>query len=327
MVNAHHIKAVPGRKTDVKDAEWIADLLKHGLLKPSFIPDRGHRELRELVRYRKSLTQQRNNLVNRVQKLLEGANVKLGDVVTDVMGKSGRAMLKAMVEGRTDSTELANLAKGSLRGKRSQLEEALEGSMGAHQRYLLGHQLDLIEFLDHQIDELSVEIEERMRPFEPAIQQVMRLPGIGRRSAEQILAEIGVDMSRFPTHRHISSWAKICPGNNESAGKSRSGWTGKGNPWLRAALVEAAWGAARSHKSYFAVQYNRLKIRRGTKRAAVAVAHSLLIVIYHLLRDGTIFEDLGAAFLDERQQQTVVRHSVKRLERLGYRVTLTPTAA
>ena len=327
VVNAHHIKAVPGRKTDVKDAEWIADLLKHGLLKPSFIPDRGHRELRELVRYRKTLTQQRNNLVNRVQKLLEGANVKLGDVVTDVMGKSGRAMLKAMVEGKTDSVELANLAKGSLRGKRTQLEEALEGSMGSHQRFLLGHQLDLIEFLDHQIEELSVQIEERMRPFEAAIQQIMRLPGIGRRSAEQILAEIGVDMSRFPTHRHISSWAKICPGNNESAGRSRSGWTGKGNPWLRAALVEAAWGAARSHKSYFAVQYNRLKIRRGTKRAAVAVAHSLLIVIYHLLRDGTIFQDLGAGFLDERQQQSVVRHSVKRLERLGYRVTLTPNAA
>lgn len=327
VVNAHHIKAVPGRKTDVKDAEWIADLLKHGLLKASFIPDRGHRELRELVRYRKSLTQQRNNLVNRVQKLLEGANVKLGDVVTDVMGKSGRAMLKAMVRGKTDSAELADLAKGSLRGKRAQLEEALEGSMGAHQRYLLGHQLDLIEFLDSQVEELSVEIEERMRPFEAAIQQVMRLPGIGRRSAEQILAEIGVDMSRFPTHRHISSWAKVCPGNNESAGKSRSGWTGKGNPWLRAALVEAAWGAARSHKSYFSVQYNRLKTRRGTKRAAVAVAHSLLIVIYYLLRDGTIFQDLGAAFLDERQQQSVVRHSVKRLERLGYRVTLTPTAA
>ncbi len=327
VVNAQHIKAVPGRKTDVKDAEWIADLLKHGLLKASFIPDRGHRELRELVRYRKSLTQERNNLVNRIQKLLEGANVKLGDVVTDVMGKSGRAMLRAMVAGKTDSVELANLAKGSLRGKRAILEEALEGSVGAHQRYLLEHQLDLVDFLDRQIEELSVEIEERMRPFEPAIQQVMRLPGIGRRSAEQILAEIGVDMSRFPSHRHISSWAKVCPGNNESAGRSRSGWTGKGNPWLRAALVEAAWGAARSHKSYFAVQYNRLKIRRGTKRAAVAVAHSLLIVIYHLLRDGTIFQDLGAAFLDERQQQSVVRHSVKRLERLGYRVTLTPAAA
>jgi len=327
VVNAQHIKAVPGRKTDVKYAEWIADLLKHGLLKASFIPDRGHRELRELVRYRKSLTQERNNLVNRIQKLLEGANVKLGDVVTDVMGKSGRAMLRAMVAGKTDSVELANLAKGSLRGKRAILEEALEGSVGAHQRYLLEHQLDLVDFLDRQIEELSVEIEERMRPFEPAIQQVMRLPGIGRRSAVQILAEIGVDMSRFPSHRHISSWAKVCPGNNESAGRSRSGWTGKGNPWLRAALVEAAWGAARSHKSYFAVQYNRLKIRRGTKRAAVAVAHRLLIVIYHLLRDGTIFQDLGAAFLDERQQQSVVRHSVKRLERLGYRVTLTPAAA
>lgn len=327
VVNSQHIKAVPGRKTDVKDAEWIADLLKHGLLKASFIPDRGHRELRELVRYRKSLTQQRNNLVNRIQKLLEGANVKLGDVVTDVMGKSGRAMLQAMVAGSTDGAELANLAKGSLRGKRAVLEEALEGSMGAHQRYLLGYQLEAVDFFNRQIEGLSVEIEERMRPFEPAIQQVMRLPGIGRRSAEQILAEIGTDMSRFPTHRHISSWAKICPGNNESAGRSRSGWTGKGNPWLRAALVEAAWGAARSHKSYFAVQYNRLKTRRGTKRAAVAVAHSMLIVIYHLLRDGTVFQDLGAAFLDERQEQMVVRHSVRRLERLGYRVTLTPSAA
>jgi len=230
VVNAQHIKAVPGRKTDVKDAEWIGDLLKHGLLKASFIPDRGHRELRELVRYRKSLTQQRNNLVNFIQKLLEGANVKLGDVVTDVMGKSGRAMLRAMVAGKTDSAELAELAKGSLRGKRAILEEALEGSIGAHQRFLLSYQLDAVDFFEQQIEGLSMEIEERMRPFEPAIQQIMRLPGIGRRSAEQILAEIGTDMSRFPTHRHISSWAKICPGNNESAGRSRSGWTGKGNP-------------------------------------------------------------------------------------------------
>ena len=327
VVNAQHIKAVPGRKTDVKDSEWIADLLRHGLLKPSFIPDRGHRELRELVRYRKTLTQQRNTLVNRIQKLLEGANVKLGDVVTDVMGKSGRAMLQAMAGGQQDSAQLADLARGSLRGKRARLEEALEGSMGHHQRYLLRHQLQHVEFLDSQIEELSVEIEERMRPFEVALEQVMRLPGIGRRSAEQILAEIGTDMSRFPTHRHLSSWAKLCPGNNESAGKSRSGWTGKGNAYLRAALVEAAWGAARSKDSYFAAQYARLKTRRGTRRAAVAVAHSLLIVIYHLLRDGTLYQDLGAAFLDQRQQETVVRHSVKRLQRLGFQVTLTPNVA
>ena len=327
VVNAQHIKAVPGRKTDVKDAEWIADLLRHGLLKKSFIPDRGHRELRELVRYRKTLTQQRNTLVNRIQKLLEGANVKLGDVVTDVMGKSGQAMLRAMASGPVGSAELADLAKGSLRGKRAQLEEALEGSMGDHQRYLLRHQLQHVEFLDREIEDLSIEIEERMRPFEVAIQQVMRLPGIGRRSAEQILAEIGLDMSRFPSHRHLSSWAKVCPGNNESAGRHRSGWSGKGNPWLRAALVEAAWGAARSHNSYFSAQYNRLKTRRGVKRAALAVAHSLLIVIYHLLRDGTLYEDLGASFLDERQQQMAVRHSVKRLQRLGYQVTLTPKVA
>jgi transposase len=278
VVNAHHIKAVPGRKTDVKDAEWIADLLKHGLLKASFIPERGHRELHELVRYRKSLSQQRNNLVNRVQKLLERANVKLGDVVTDVMGKSGRAMLKAMVEGKTDSAELANLAKGQLARQADSAGRGAQGLDGRSPRYLLGHQLDLIEFLDHQIDELSVEIEERMRPFEPAIQQIMRLPGIGRRSAGQILAEIGVDMSRFPTYHHMSSWAKICPGNNESASKSRSGWTGKGNPWLRAALVEAAWGAARSHRATSlcnttAQDPPRYQTRRGCRRAQLVDRH------------------------------------------------------
>ena len=199
--------------------------------------------------------------------------------------------------------------------------------MGDHQRYLLGHQLEHVEFLDRQISELSAEIEERMRPFEPAIQQVMRIPGLGRRSAENILVETGFDMSRFPSHRHISSWAKLSPGNNESAGHSRSGWTGKGNPWLRAALVEAAWGAARSPDSYFAAQYRRLAARRGKRRAAVAVAHSMLIVIYHLLKDGTVYQEFGAGFFDERQRETVIRHSVRRLEKLGYSVVLTPGAA
>jgi transposase len=279
VVNAQHIKAVPGRKTDVKDAEWIGDLLRHGLLRGSYIPDRPQRELRELVRYRKSLVQERSREVNRIQKVLEGANIKLGSVATDVLGVSGRAMLQAIIEGTLDPKVLAGMAKGKLRKKQDELELALDGLLGSHQRMLLQTQLAHLDFLDGQITELSTEIAKRMDPFEEALDRVDTIPGLGRRACEQILAETGMDMSRFPTAAHLASWAKVCPGNNESAGKRKSGQTGHGNPWLRHALIEAARAAARTKNTYLAALYHRIAARRGANRAAVAVAHAILVII------------------------------------------------
>jgi transposase len=322
-----HVKAVPGRKTDVKDAEWLADLLRRGLLRASFVPDRQQRELRELVRYRRVVIEQRGDVARRIQKVLEGANIKLGDVASDVLGVSGMAMLKALVAGQADPLALADLAKKGLKRKRPQLERALLGSVGEHQRYLLGRQLRQIEFLDNEIADLSQEIEARMRPFDAAIAQLDAIWGLGRRSAETILAEIGTDTSRFPSEKHISSWARICPGQDESAGKRRSGWTGKGNRWVKSALVEAAWSAVRNKNTYYAALYQRLGQRRGKKRAIVAVAHSLLVTIYFMLRDGTVFQDLGVNYFNQRDREHITRRSVRRLESLGYHVTLTEDAA
>lgn len=322
VVNAKHIKAVPGRKTDVKDAEWIADLLRHGLLKGSYIPDRDQRELRELVRYRKSLVNERSREGNRVQAVLEGANIKLGSVASDVLGVSGRAMLRAMIEGTTDPVTLAAMAKGRLRKKETMLEQSLHGLLGPHQRMMLDKQLGHIDFLDQQIEELSQEIARRMDPFREALDRVQTIPGVGRKGAEQILAETGVDMSRFPTAAHLASWAKVCPGNNESAGKRKSGRTGHGNAWLRHALVEVARAASRTKNTYVSAQYRRIAARRGANRAAVAVAHTILVIIYHILTRGTTYQELGANFYDERDKQAVARRAVKRLEQLGYKVAI-----
>jgi transposase len=322
VVNARHIKAVPGRKTDVKDAEWIADLLRHGLLRGSYIPDRPQRELRELVRYRRNLVRERSWVINRIQQVLEGANIKLSSVASDVAGASGRAMLAALAQGEGDPEQLADLARGTLRNKRAQLEQALRGLMGPHQRMMLHSQLRHLDFLAQEIAQLDQEVAQRMDPFEEAVQVADAVPGIGRRGAEEILAEIGVDMSPFPTESHLSSWAKVCPGSNESGGKRKSGATGKGNPWLRSVLVEAAWAAARTKGTYLAAQYHRLAARRGAKRAILAVAHSILVIIYHLLRDGTTYQDLGGNYFDQRNAQGVVRRSVHRLQGLGYKVTL-----
>jgi transposase len=326
VANARHIKAVPGRKTDVKDAEWIAELHRHGLIRGSFIPDRGQRELRELVRTRRTVIEQRADEARRIQKLLEGANIKLGDVASDVMGVSAREMLRALASGQDDPGEIANLARTSLRRKRGELELALEGSVRAHQRSLLRYHLDHVEFLEEQIEQLSAEIEERMHPFDAAIELVDEIPGLARRSAESVLSEIGVDMSRFPSERHISSWARICPGNNESAGKRRSGATGRGNQWLRTALTEAAWGASRSPNTYFGALYRRLAARRGKKRAIIAVAHALLVTIYHMLKNGTHYVDLGPDHFENLNREAVVRRSVRRLEKLGYQVSIQPAA-
>jgi len=325
VVNAAHMKAVPGRKTDVADAEWIADLLRHGLLRPSFVPSRDERELRELTRYRTSLVRERADEVNRIQKVLEGANVKLASVASDVTGVSGRAMLGALAAGEDDAAALARLARGRLRDKEAALTEALEGRLDAHGRFLLRAQLRHLEELDRLIAEVSGEIEGRLRPFEASLARLRTIPGIGVRNAQILLAEIGPDMARFPSPAHLASWAGLCPGNHESAGRRRSGRTRHGSPWLRAALVEAAHAAARS-KSYLGAQYQRLKARRGAKRAAVAVAHSLLVIAYHVLRDGEPFRDLGVNYFDQRDRDHVRRRLTRRLESLGYEVSVQPAA-
>ena len=328
LVNPRHIKAVPGRKTDVLDAEWLADLLRHGLLTASFVPDRAQRELRELTRYRTSLINERSAAVNRLQKTLEGANIKLASVASDVLGVSSRQMLAAVVDGTTlEASALAELAHGQLRDKVPQLEQALSGRVGPHQRFLLAEQLAHIDALDASLERLGTEIAERMRPFDELIERLDAIPGIGRTIAEVLLAEIGADMTRFPTANHLVSWAGMCPGHNESAGKKRSGKTRKGSPWLRAALVQAAHAAARAKQTYLAAQYRRLTARRGTKKAAVAVGHSILVIVYHLLTDPDCpYVDLGATYFDQRDPGAVQRRLIHRLEALGYHVQVTPLA-
>ena len=326
VVNAQHIKTVPGRKTDVKDAEWIADLLRHGLLKGSYIPDRAQREPRELIRYRKSLIRERASEVSRLQKTLEGANVKLSSVASDIMGVSARKILEALIGGREDPAALASLAKGRLKDKRAELEKALEGLFNRHTRFMLAVQLGHIDSLDEAIENLSLEVERRMRPFEEDQRRLESIPGVGRRTAELILAEIGTDMTRFPTHRHLASWTGLCPGSNESAGKRQTGRIRKGSPWLKDGLVEAARAAARTKGTYLSSQYHRLAARKGAKRAAVAVAHTIIVIAYHLLLRGTTYQDLGYNYLDERDKSAAVRRAVKRIESLGYRVSLEQVA-
>ncbi len=327
VANAQHIKAVPGRKTDVKDAEWICDLLRHGLLRSSFIPAKAHRERRELVRYRKTLIRERASEVNRIQKVLEGANIKLASVATNVLGVSGRQMLEAMVAGVVEPTALAALAKGRLLKKRAALEQALEGVVGEHQRFVLREQLGHIDELDARIARLSAELAVRLEPFAQAIDLLDTIPGVGRSAAEAVIAEIGADLTRFPTAAHLASWAGLCPGNHESAGKRTSGRSRKGNPWLRDTLIETAWAAARTKGTYLHALFHRLAARRGRKRAAVAVAHALLVTIYHMLTRHEPYRDLGADYFDQRNTGALARRLLKRLTSLGYTVTLDGAAA
>lgn len=326
VVNAKHMKNVPGRKTDVKDAEWIAGLLRHGLLQASYIPNREQRELRELIRYRRSLIEERAREVNRIQKVLEGANMKLSSVASDTLGKSGRAILEAMIDGEKNPEVLSELAKGRMKTKKPELQKALNGLMGDHQRMMLAAQLRHIDYLDEEIARLDEEVKRRMLPFEEDLELIDTIPGVGRRTAEQILAEIGTDMAQFPSAAHLCSWAGLAPGNNESAGKRKSGKTRKGNQKLRAALVEAARAAARTKNTYLSTQYHRIAARRGKNRAAVAVAHSILTIVYHMLQRRHPYIELGPTYYEERRKDAVIKQAIRKLQSLGMEVSVKPVA-
>jgi len=326
IVNAKHIKNVPGRKTDVKDAEWIADLLRHGLLKESFIPSQEQRELRELIRYRHSLIQERAREINRLQKVLEGANIKLSSVVSDILGKSSRAMLEALIQGEEDPEKLSELAQKRLKSKKGELQKALKGLMGPHQKLMIEIMLEHIDSLTAKVKQIDEEVEKRMDPFFEIVVLLETIPGVGRRTAEQILAELGTDMGRFPTASHLCSWAGVAPGNNESAGKRKSGKTRKGNKKLRAALVEAARAAARTKGTYLSSKYQRLAARRGAKRAAIAIAHQILKISYYIIKEKQPYIELGPDHYEKTRRERTARSSIKKLESLGYKVSVEETA-
>lgn len=349
VVNAQHIKTVPGRKTDVKDAEWIADLLRHGLLKASFIPLLPQRDLRDLTRQRTNLVQDRARVVNQLQKVLEWANIKLSSVVTDITGVSARAMLQALIEGQEDPDVLADLARGQLRKKRDALAQALVGRFREHHRFLLTQHLLHLECLEEQIASFDEQIIASLTPDETssvavqpeasapavasceeplsgaaAIELLDTIPGVGRGTAELLVAEVGTDMRRFPSAAHLMSWAKVCPGNRESAGKRYSGRTGSGNRWLRAGLIQAAHAAVKVKDSYFARVYHRLAGRRGAKRAIMAVAHRLLIAVYHMLLRHEPYREPSLGELDAQHKARVLDRVQRRVEQLGYRMSLEP---
>jgi transposase len=361
LVNAQHVKRVPGRKTDVRDAEWLCDLLHHGLLKASFIPPGPQRDLRDLTRYRTTLVQERTRVVNRVQKVLEGANIKLSSVASDTLGVSGRAMLEALIKGQEDPVLLADLAKGRLRDKKAELEQALTGFFRPHHRFLLSHLMSHLVFLEDQLSQVSDQIVQQIETMSAPVQEPQHpcgttglsstssseascepsckddplqpdeavalwdtIPGVDQRAAQVVVAELGVDMSRFPSARHAASWVGFAPGNNQSAGKHYSGRTTKGNPALRLALVQAAWAASRTKGTYLSALYRRLSARRGKKRALVAVAHSILTAAYHMACRRETYQELGSTYFDEYKKADVVSRLSRRLEKLGYDVALTP---
>jgi transposase len=325
LVNAAHIKQVPGRKTDVKDCVWIAQCLECGLLRGSFVPPAPIRELRDLTRHRRVLIEERTRAANRLHKLLQDAGIKLASVATNILGVSGRAMLEALVHGTTDPEVLADLARGRLRKKLPALREALAGRFRPHHAFLVSQLLAHMDYLEEAISAVSTEVEGRLAPFAQHLTHLDTIPGIDRRTAEVLIAELGVDMSYFPSDHHLASWAAVCPGNNESAGKHRSGRTRRGNRWLRTALVEAAWAATRTD-SALAARYRRVMRHRGHKKAVVAVAHAMLRVVYHLLAEGTTYREPGADYYDRRHAQRVRRRAIQLLERQGYRVILEPAA-
>jgi transposase len=325
VVNAQHIKAVPGRKTDVKDAEWIGDVLRHGLLRSSFIPPRPQRELREWVRHRSNLVGNRARAVNELHKIWESTNLKLGNVASDLTGVSATAMLKALVDGQTNPVVLAELAKGRLRQKKVQLQQALQGTVRPHHQVIVSQLLTGVDFVEEQIAEVSQAIEERVRDHQEVIDRLDEIPGVNQRVGEVIVAEIGTDMSRFPTEAHLASWAGLCPGNNESAGKRKSSRVRQGNRWLKSTVVEAAQAAVHTKDTYLSALYHRLVPRRGHKRAILAVARTMVGIAYHMIQRGTRYTGLGADYFEKRTALQVLDRLVRRIHKLGYEVSLTPT--
>ena len=326
LVNAHHLKQVPGRKSDVRDSEWIAQLLEWGLLRSSLVPPAPIRDLRDLTRYRKHQSRDRAREVNRLHRVLEDAGIKLSTVATDVMGVSGRAMLDALLAGTTDPEVLANLARGKLRKKLPALRQALRGRFRAHHGFLIGQILTKIDFLDEAIDQLTEAIDRLVVPFEPMLTQLDTIPGVDRKGAITIVAETGGDMTHFPTSGHLCSWAAACPGQNESAGKRRSGKTRRGNPYLRTLLIESGLAASRAKDTALQSRYYRVKRNRGHKKAVLAVGHQILEIAFYVMRDGVAYHELGADYFDRRHRDRALRRHVRQLEALGYRVTLEPAA-
>jgi len=324
LANAAHIKNVPGRKSDVKDADWISDLLAHGLIRASFVPDGPTQEMRTFLRTRKQFVREKASHILRVQKTLEDANIKLDLVITDIIGVSGRKMIEALIAGETDPAKLASLAHRRLKASQQTLRQVLRGHVTAQHRFLLRLHLDQIDALDAAIARIDQEVEASIAPFRTAVEQVMTAPGVKSLAARTILSEIGTDMSRFPTSGHLVSWACICPRNDESAGKRRSTRIRKGSPWLKTTLVQCAWAATRTKDSYLNAQFHRIKARRGPKKAILAVAASILTAIYHMLKDGTMYQDLGPNHFDPRTKERQKNRLIKRLADLGYAVELVP---
>ena len=322
LVNARHVKQVPGRKTDKADCAWIASLLRHGLLQASFVPDLEVRQLRDLCRMRTTLVRESVQVGNRLRKVLEDANIKLDSVASNALGVSGREMIMALVQGCEDPAELAERARGRLRAKLPELEKALEGQVTAHHRFLLRELMRQLAFLEGQVARFAEEIQRQMPPFEAAAGLLMTMPGVDRTAACALIAEIGADMSRFPSSRHLASWAGLCPGNNQSAGKRRSGKSHRGNRWIKAVMTEIAWAATRTKKSYSGAQYRKLAGHRGKKRALVAVANSLLQAVWYMLSQSQSYKNLGADYYERLNQKGLERSLVRRLEKLGNKVTL-----
>lgn len=328
LVNAQHMKAVPGRKTDVRDAEWLTDLLRHGLIQPSFIPPAPIRDLRDLTRYRKSLIRDRAQEANRLHKVLESANIKLGMVATDVLGMSGRLMLQAMLGGEQDPEALAQLARGLLRKKLPALQQALAGRVKPHHLILIRQILAHIDFLEGSIAQVQEEIDRALRPFAEAVTLLQTIPGVSEQAAATIVAEIGTDMSRFPSAKHLANWAGVCPGNRESGGKRLSTKPTGGDPWLKAVLSEVAWVITRLRApNYLTARYRRIARRRGKYKALVAVAHRVLVIAYHILKRQQPYTDLGADYFDTLDSERIQRHHISRLNALGYDVELRPRLA
>ena len=326
VVNAQHMKALPGRKTDIKDAEWIADLLRHGLLKASYIPDREQRELREIARYRKSLIDERSREINRLQKMLEGANVKLSSVVSAITGKSSRRLLDTIIQDKKlDEEEILTLLHPSMHGKLGEIMGAIDGIVSPLQRRLLRNVLDHIDDMTRRIEDMDKLISDYLNEYEAAIAALDEIPGIGRLGAETILAEIGLDMSRFPTAAHLCSWAGVAPGNHESAGKRKSGKTTHGNKALKAMLAQCAKAAQKVKGSFFSSQYQRIAVRRGSNRATIAVAHSMLIAIYHMLKTGSAYRELGSEYYNQFNQEKKIQSYLKKLSALGWELPTTAT--